>query len=67
MTTSSPDPARCPLCKGPNECALSLPAEERPEECWCVAREFSRELTDRATSPTCICKGCLQRSEAEGS
>jgi hypothetical protein len=51
---------RCPLCHGPNDCALALPPEQRPAECWCVSRKFPPELLARADPGSCICASCLE-------
>ena len=66
MSETEPDPSRCPLCGGPNGCALALPPESRPAECWCVTKRFPRDLTDRAAQPTCICGRCVAAHTEDG-
>ena len=51
---------RCPLCGGPNDCALAKSPERRPEACWCVGRRFPRDLLDAAPKTSCICAACLE-------
>ncbi|MGZ5193986.1 MAG: cysteine-rich CWC family protein [Ramlibacter sp.] len=58
------DPARCPLCGGPNGCAMQpQPAPgEPPKSCWCNDVDFSAELLQRVPAPAvrrvCICRAC---------
>ncbi len=52
--------ARCPLCGEPNRCALEMPEDERPAQCWCVGLEFPASLTERAPGGACICRACQQ-------
>jgi hypothetical protein len=53
--------AKCPLCGGPNECALA--ADPNATECWCDTLTFPRELLakipDDAVRKTCVCQKCL--------
>jgi hypothetical protein len=57
------DPAVCPLCGGPNDCAMA--ADPNAAECWCGKLKFPQELLDRvpenALNQACICRGCLER------
>ena len=55
----------CPLCGGPNACAMALPADERPSECWCVSRRFPASLLARAPGGACICASCLDEHESD--
>jgi hypothetical protein len=62
MNTEKPiDTARCPLCGGTNQCALSTDPDA--DECWCATLEFPEELLaqipQEAVRKTCICKKCL--------
>jgi len=55
-----PDPTRCPLCGGPNSCALM---EGRPiEACWCVATKVPEEVLSRIPPErrrqSCVCRHC---------
>ena len=62
------DPCRCPLCGGPNACAMAQ-AEDKPAAapCWCVNATFSSELLARvppqAQRKVCICAACVQASQ----
>ena len=63
------DPCRCPLCGGPNACAMTQPEGERAAgPCWCVSVTFSQELLQRvppqAQRKACICPACVQASQA---
>ena len=55
------DTARCPLCGGPNGCALAGGATDgRP--CWCATIEIPAELVARvpeaARGVACVCARC---------
>jgi len=53
----------CPLCGGPNQCALA--ANPAATECWCDSVTFPRELLaqipENAVRKTCVCQKCLAR------
>ena len=58
------DPGRCPLCGGPNGCAMEaqrLTGQPQPP-CWCTRVDFSAELLARvpaqAKDQACICPAC---------
>jgi len=58
------DPARCPLCAGPNACAMErqrATGEPQPA-CWCTQATFAPDLLTRvpaeARDRTCICAAC---------
>ncbi len=57
------DTARCPLCGGPNHCAMA--ADPSATECWCGAEKFPRrllaQLPEEAVDRACICLKCLTR------
>lgn len=63
--TAPVDPARCPLCGGPNDCAMA-PAEAAcsgdPQACWCTGVRFDPELLARipaaAQRKACVCHAC---------
>ncbi|TET97268.1 MAG: hypothetical protein E3J30_09440 [Anaerolineales bacterium] len=63
------DTARCPLCGGPNQCALA--ADPTATECWCDTLTIPRELLDQipsdAVRKTCVCQKCLLRFKASAS
>jgi hypothetical protein len=56
------DPARCPLCGGPNRCAMV----SGRRVCWCFAFKISAELLERvpvdARERACMCEGCVTAS-----
>jgi hypothetical protein len=55
--------SKCPLCGGPNQCALA--ADPSATQCWCDTEKFPRELLAqipaKAVGRTCICQKCLTR------
>lgn len=58
------DPDRCPLCGGPNGCAMEaqrLTGQEQPP-CWCTRVDFSADLLAKvpvdAKGKACICPAC---------
>jgi hypothetical protein len=57
------DPARCPLCGGPNHCLLCATTPYKGR-CWCSQEEMPAELLARVPEPlrdrACICRGCLE-------
>jgi hypothetical protein len=61
--------AKCPLCGGPNECALA--ADPVATECWCDTLTFPQELLalipEGAVRKTCVCQECLLRFKASAS
>jgi hypothetical protein len=52
----------CPLCGGPNQCALAI--DPSATECWCDSQEFPRELLAQLppneVGRRCICQTCLE-------
>ncbi len=64
MTGTAPDPARCPLCGGPNGCAMETQRRtgEPQPPCWCVTAQFTEALLARvpesARNKACICATC---------
>lgn len=66
-----PDPARCPLCGGPNGCAMAPHAPAATAgACWCMAASFSPELLARvppgARRKACICARCAAAADPAG-
>ncbi len=64
------DPGRCPLCGGPNGCAMEaqrLTGQPQPP-CWCTRVEFSADLLARvpvhAKEKACICAACVAGAAA---
>lgn len=59
---SSLDTTLCPLCGGPNSCAMA--ADPSATACWCETVSFPRELLEQipasAVRKTCVCKKCLE-------
>ncbi|MBL0421404.1 cysteine-rich CWC family protein [Ramlibacter sp. AW1] len=60
-------PDTCPLCGGPNGCAVEVArarGEPPPASCWCTAQRFSPDLLARvpgqARRRACICPHCVQ-------
>ena len=59
------DPTRCPLCGGPNGCALAGVAADAgaPLACWCMSADFSAALLARvpqaARTKACVCAVCV--------
>jgi len=62
------DPARCPLCGGPNGCALAGGAAGA-QPCWCASVPFPAEVLARvpeaARGAACVCARCAG-GEVEG-
>ncbi|MCX7741792.1 MAG: cysteine-rich CWC family protein [Tepidimonas sp.] len=58
------DPNRCPMCGGPNGCALQQQRRSgQPQPpCWCTRATFAAELLARvppqARGRACICARC---------
>lgn len=59
------DPTLCPICQGPNKCAMEIAKESgnEPERCWCLDAVFSSSLLDQvphdAKGKACICIKCV--------
>ncbi len=55
----------CPLCNGPNACALAS-GSAAAGPCWCASASFSAELLDRVPPASrgmaCICAACAAAS-----
>jgi hypothetical protein len=54
------DVSRCPLCGGPNFCAMAAGGVD--EDCWCAQIEFAPQALDRLPrherGARCICPSC---------
>jgi hypothetical protein len=52
------DPARCPLCHGPNHCAIV----SGRRVCWCFAIKILPDVLERvpaeARERACVCERC---------
>ncbi len=63
------DPARCPLCGEPNQCAMTVDPEAT--ECWCKSEIFPHDLLQRvpknAVRRVCICQRCAAEHHKENS
>lgn len=50
----------CPLCGGPNRCAMA--AQEPPERCWCVDATISAgtlaAIPADSVGRRCVCPNC---------
>ncbi|WP_448254995.1 cysteine-rich CWC family protein [Ottowia oryzae] len=64
------DATRCPLCGGPNGCAMA-PAGADPQAaaaCWCMAASFPPALLEKvpaaARRRACICARCAAQAAA---
>ncbi len=59
MTDLAPD--RCPLCAGPNRCAMAAGGTDA-SACWCTSVRFSAALLDRIPQAqrgvACVCASC---------
>ncbi|MGH6648655.1 cysteine-rich CWC family protein [Aquabacterium sp.] len=64
-TTTMTSPDACPLCGGPNACAVSA-GGSTDAPCWCRSAVFSEELLARVPSAqrglACICARCATAS-----
>ena len=57
------DTARCPLCGGPNGCAMAQAGDgATPAACWCRDAEFTpallAQVPPEARRRACICAAC---------
>lgn len=63
------DIAKCPLCGGPNLCAVA--ADPNATKCWCGSVEFPHELLaqipEDAVRKTCVCQKCLAKFQESAS
>ncbi|WP_198150799.1 cysteine-rich CWC family protein [Caldimonas taiwanensis] len=63
------DTSRCPLCGGPNGCAMAAPAQA-PTPCWCTRVRFRAETLARVPQPlrrrACICRRCAEVQDEAG-
>src|SRR5262245_47289909 len=72
-STSSPvdsDPARCPLCGGPNDCRLCTSAAYKGP-CWCESVNIPPDLLAcvpaEARNRACVCRDCVMTFHVERS
>jgi hypothetical protein len=63
------NPAHCPLCGEPNQCAMV--ADPEAADCWCRSEKFPRDLLARvptnAIGRACICQRCVAEHHKENS
>jgi Cysteine-rich CWC len=58
------NPATCPICGEPNQCAMEIAKStgNPVEECWCASVVFTAETLAKvhveALNKACICKKC---------
>lgn len=52
-----PNPEKCPVCQGANNCALA----QGKSKCWCFYVEVPAELRDAGPPEQCLCESCLGR------
>ncbi|MBM3386637.1 MAG: cysteine-rich CWC family protein [Betaproteobacteria bacterium] len=61
------DPCRCPLCGGPNRCAMAPSGSAPQTPCWCTRAQFSAQLLQQvpeaARGQACICPDCVSASQ----
>ncbi|WP_345064994.1 cysteine-rich CWC family protein [Acidovorax lacteus] len=59
-------PERCPLCGGPNGCAMA--AGQPPESCWCMQATLDPAALARIPAADrglrCVCAACGQAQSA---
>ncbi|SFB10419.1 Cysteine-rich CWC [Cohnella sp. OV330] len=64
LSYDSTDRARCPLCDGPNGCAIE--AGREAESCWCMRTAIGEDVLASVPTPlrgvACICQKCATRS-----
>jgi hypothetical protein len=66
----TPDPARCPLCGGPNGCGAlqPAPADGTRQPCWCAQADIPPALLARippqARRRACVCAACVAAEAA---
>jgi hypothetical protein len=62
------DPALCPLCGQPNDCALASASGATQAECWCAAQRFEAKLLAKLAPASirraCICRRCQREGAA---
>lgn len=67
--TAAPDPSRCPVCGGPNGCAMACGDGAAPLVCWCVGTNVPPALLARvppvARRKACICATCVAAADAD--
>lgn len=68
----TPDPALCPLCGGPNRCAMAIePATGVTRAaCWCrdaaIDPAVLAQIPPTARGQACICAACAARGNKPG-
>jgi len=59
-------PDRCPLCGGPNDCAM---VKNDPGTCWCFSTPIPdavlAQLPEEARNVACVCRACAAKSPRE--
>ncbi len=60
MSTVDGDAANCPLCGGPNRCAMAAGQTDTP--CWCTTITLTAAMLERIPPAkrgvACICAAC---------
>jgi hypothetical protein len=63
MSENKIDPALCPLCGKPNQCARLKGAPEGT--CWCVSETFPPQILELVPvakkGKACVCQDCLKK------
>ena len=63
-TTPTPPADLCPICGGPNLCAMEIGRVTgvMQEPCWCTKVKFSQKVLERipaeAANTACVCAAC---------
>jgi len=59
-TAAEIDAARCPLCGGPNRCAMAAAVADEP--CWCTRVTLTAAMLERIPPAkrgvACVCAAC---------
>jgi hypothetical protein len=57
------DPARCPLCSGPNGCVYASEAAAHGGRCWCedvsIAPDVLASIPIEQVGRACVCPSCV--------
>ncbi|WP_341279029.1 cysteine-rich CWC family protein [Paenibacillus sp. FSL H8-0537] len=59
---------KCPLCGGPNGCAIE--AGLAPHSCWCfrerVPQSLLEQIPPEQRNQSCVCQNCVKQGETAG-
>ena len=69
MTSAPAAPQNCPLCGGPNGCAVAA-GGPTDAACWCAQEAFPpsllQDLPPETRGRVCICRRCAQAAAGPG-